>query len=57
MRLARIALVVALACIAGFTNARLRQRTINQAWTLAELQYQEVLDNLALFTANPSALP
>jgi len=36
---------------------RLKQRTINQAGTLPDLQYQQVLDNLALFAANPSALP
>ncbi len=57
MRIARIALVVGLLGIAGCTNVRLRQRTMNQAGTLPELQYQQVLDNLALFAANPSALP
>jgi hypothetical protein len=30
---------------------------INQGATLPELQYQQVLDNLALFAANPAALP
>ncbi len=50
-------LCVALACTTGCTTARLRQRTVNQASTLPELQYQQVLDNLALFAVNPSALP
>ena len=52
-----ILLAVALALISGCTSGRLRQRTINQAKTLPELQYQQVLDNLALFAANPAALP
>ena len=41
----------------GCTAARLGQRTMNQANTLPELQYQQVLDNLAMFADNPSALP
>lgn len=41
----------------GCTTARLRQRTINQGSTLPDLQYQQILSNLALFAANPSALP
>src|SRR6516164_8762551 len=57
MRLARLILVVGLACITGCTSGRLRQRMINQGGTLPELQYQQVLDNLALFAANPAALP
>lgn len=57
MRVARVVLAALLACTAGCTSARLRQRTINQAGTLPELQYQQVLDNLALFSANPAALP
>jgi hypothetical protein len=57
MRVARIILVLLLACSAGCMSERLRQRTISQGATLPELQYQQVLDNLALFSANPSALP
>ena len=40
-------------CIAN----RLGQRAMNQANTLPELHYQQVLDNLARFADNPSALP
>jgi hypothetical protein len=36
---------------------QLRRHTISQGATLPELQYQQVLDNLALFSVNPSALP
>jgi hypothetical protein len=50
-------LCVVVACTSGCTSARLRQRTINQASTLPELQYQQVLDNLALFAENPEAIP
>ena len=57
MRLARLILVVGLACLTGCTSGRLRQRLINQGATLPELQYLQVLDNLALFAANPAALP
>jgi hypothetical protein len=57
MRLARVILAVALVCATGCTTGRLRQRTINQGSTLPELQYQQVLNNLALFAANPASLP
>ncbi len=57
MRLARIIFILGLAALAGCTTGRLRQRTINQGRTLPELQYQQVLDNLAQFATNPSALP
>jgi hypothetical protein len=57
MRLTRIGLVLGLACLAGCTSGRLRQRTINQGATLPELQYQQVLDNLARFASSPDSLP
>src|SRR4051794_37512645 len=57
MRLARIIFIIGLTCATGCTTGRLRQRTINQGSTLPELQYQQVLDNLARFATNPSALP
>lgn len=57
MRLRWIMVVVVLACIPGCMAGRLRQRTINQGSTLTELQYQQVLANLALFATNPGALP
>ncbi len=57
MRLARVILAIGLACATGCTTGRLRQRTINQGSTLPELQYQQVLNNLALFAANPASLP
>jgi hypothetical protein len=56
MRLSILALG-AFMSLAGCMSDRLRQRTVNQGGTLPELQYQQVLANLALFYANPSALP
>jgi hypothetical protein len=57
MRRILLTLALGLAILPGCTSARLRQRTIHQASTLPELQYQQVLNNLALFAANPAALP
>lgn len=57
MRAACILLIFAVVCTAGCTAGRLRQRTINQCSTLPELEYQQVLGNLAMFVRNPSALP
>ncbi|MDB5390781.1 MAG: hypothetical protein JWM11_6427 [Planctomycetaceae bacterium] len=52
--------IVATICVAflgGCTTARLRQRTISLGGSLPELQYQQVLSNLALFSTNLDALP
>ncbi len=57
MRSFRLILACALLCLTGCTSARLRQRTINQAGTLPELQFQQVLDNIAQFAVNPASLP
>ena len=56
MRLAPLLLIV-VAVAGGCTSGRLRQRTINQGSSLPELQYQQVLANLAVFAENPAALP
>ncbi len=57
MRPAMVLIVIGLAASTGCTSGRLRHRTINQGSSLPELQYQQVLDNLAQFATNPSALP
>lgn len=41
----------------GCTHLALERRTIQQASTLSDLQYQQVLDNLAMFACNPEAMP
>ncbi len=46
-----------LAFSTGCTNQYLRQSVVNQASTLTELQYQQVLGNLAMMSLDPSALP
>jgi hypothetical protein len=58
-RTAALAVALALAFVgsSGCIVNRLGQRTMNQANTLPELQYQQVLDNLARFADNPSTLP
>lgn len=57
MPFVRILLVLGLVVSTGCTSNRLRQRTIHQGGTLPELQYQQVLDNLARFASNPASLP
>jgi hypothetical protein len=46
--------IVLLCC--GCTHTRLQRRTINQGATLTDMQYQQVLDNLAMFACNPDSL-
>lgn len=41
----------------GCTSYQLQRSTTTQAGSLADLQYQQVLNNLAMFAANPSAIP
>jgi hypothetical protein len=57
MRLTLVTLSIVVVGLSGCQSARLRQRTINQADTLPELQFQQVLNNLAQFAVNPSTLP
>jgi hypothetical protein len=52
-----LAIAIVLASSSGCTVGWLRRGTVNQASTLPELQYQQVLDNLAMFAENPAALP
>jgi hypothetical protein len=49
--------VFVLLTIAGCTDTQLPISTINQGATLADIQYQMVLRNLATFADNPSAIP
>jgi hypothetical protein len=39
------------------THLSLRDNTVRTTATLTDLNYQQVLDNVALFVANPSAMP
>src|SRR3954464_4139801 len=51
-----IAQLLALFC-SGCTGLQLKRSTIDQASTLSELQYQQVMNNLAMFAGNPAAIP
>src|SRR4051794_2480173 len=57
MRLACLLLAAGMCFSTGCTSRHLCQRTVNLGGTLPELQYQQVLNNLAQFAVNPSALP
>jgi hypothetical protein len=55
---ARTMLLALLPVLSGCaTHASLRDNTARTAATLTDLNYQQVLDNLAMLVANPSALP
>jgi len=41
----------------GCTHVSLRDNTVKTTATLADLNYQQVLNNLAVFVANPAVLP
>lgn len=56
-RIARqIVVLLALPAI-GCTHGQLRYSSTRQGGTLTDIQYKQVLDNLAMFVANPDALP
>ena len=46
-----------IAILAGCEAAQVANRTINQSSYLPDLQYRQVIDNLAIIADNPSALP
>lgn len=54
---ATLALCMTLLALGGCTHQQLRNTTRHVEGTLTDLHYQQVLDNLALFVANPAALP
>jgi len=43
--------------LAGCTSVRLRESTISQGGTITDIQYRQVLNNLAMFSKNPWAIP
>ncbi len=52
----RLGCALLLVGLCGCTAVRLGSRTIKQAGTLSDLQYQQVLDNLAMFSCDPNSL-
>ena len=60
MHVRRRTLIVAFAAslvLAGCSASRLRDMTVEVTSTLTDLQYQLVLDNLAMMTMNPALIP
>lgn len=43
--------------LTGCTHVQLRRITLNQETTLTDLQFKQVMDNLAMFVHNPATLP
>jgi hypothetical protein len=43
--------------LSGCANVQLKRSTVRSASTLTDLQYQQVLDNLAMYCGDPTALP
>jgi hypothetical protein len=56
MRNAMLCFLMVFPC-AGCTNIQLKRSMISQASTLSDMQYQQVLNNLAMFAGNRSAIP
>lgn len=54
---ARIVVLGLLLAAAGCEPLQLRNHVVRQAATLSDIQYQQVLDNLAMFRQNPASLP
>lgn len=52
-----VVVVVGLALLPGCTHMQLRWNFLHQAETAHAIQQQQVLDNLAMFIADPSAVP
>ena len=52
-------LLIALSILAGGcrTHLSLRDNTLATTETLTDLNYQQVMDNLARFVANPAVMP
>ncbi len=48
--------IVMLLATCGCTHVKLQRKTLNQGSTLADLQYQQVLDNLAMFACDPDSI-
>jgi hypothetical protein len=49
--------ILSVLAFSGCANVQLKVSTLRSASTLTELQYQQVLDNLAMYCDDPTALP
>src|SRR4051794_15994369 len=58
MRLRTLSLLPTLLALSGcFTHLSLRNNTVRTTDTLTDLNYRQILDNLAMFSANAAAMP
>src|SRR4051794_3835710 len=57
MRLGILLLLLTTALSGGCTHRQLRRSTLSQAQTITDIQYDQVLTNLAMVRANPDVLP
>jgi hypothetical protein len=53
----RLVSFLALLALCGCTHRQLERSMVNQASTVMDIEYQMVLDNIAMFECNPGALP
>lgn len=53
----RIVLALVIAVNGGCTTTSVRDHAVNQALSVADMRYQEVLDNLAIVAHNTGRLP
>ncbi len=49
--------MLAICTLTGCTHRQLSRSMVQQASTVMDIEYQMVLDNIAMFTANPAVLP
>ena len=52
-----LSMLALFALVPGCTHHRLEINTVKQAETVVDLEYRQILDNLAMFCLNPEALP
>lgn len=57
MRLRIFAVALIVLATSGCTSSALKHHTLSMAATLTDLQYQQVLNNIAMFKVHPFALP
>jgi hypothetical protein len=57
MRIRHVVILVAVASMLGCTSDKLKRTTVNQGRTLTEIQYAQVLTNLAMFCSSSEFVP
>ncbi len=57
MQMRYLILGLAICIFSGCMHTQLRNNSANEAWSAGNMEQQQVLDNLAMFVANPNAMP